>query len=143
MSRQHTVLAAAISRAAIVLLVAAALGGCAANRSDQMSAECKCKGEKHTIVVTEVDGKPQVDWPSVTAREGDQLHWIFRGAAAKEFAIVFSSVADSPFDWSQMKGAQVKDCVKVGALKNGATTEYDYNVDIDGRVLDPKIIIEK
>ena len=143
MSRQHPVLAAAISRAAIVLLVAAALGGCAANRSDQMSAECKCKGDKHQIVVTEMGGKPQVDWPSVTAKEGDQLHWIFRGAAAKEFAIVFSSVADSPFDWSQMRGAQVKACVKPGAAKDGPTTEYNYDVDIDGQVLDPKIIIEK
>lgn len=143
MSRQHPVLAAAISRAAIVLLVATSLGGCATNRSDQMSTECKCTGGKHKIVVTEMDGKPQVDWPSVTAKEGDQLHWIFRGSTAKEFAILFSSVADSPFDWSQMKGAQVKACVKAGALKNGATTEYDYDVDIDGQVLDPKIIIEK
>lgn len=143
MSRQHPVLAAATSRAAIVLLMAAGLGGCAANRSDQMSAECKCKGEKHQIVVTEMDGKPQVAPDPAKAREGDQVHWIFRGSAAKEFAILFSSVADSPFDWSQMKGAQVKACVKAGAAKNSPSTEYNYNVEIDGEVLDPKIIIDK
>jgi hypothetical protein len=143
MSREHPVLAAAPSRAAIVLLVAAGLGGCAANRSDHMSAECKCAGDKVQVFVSEVNGKPDVVPDSAKAREGDEVHWIFRGGGAKEFAILFSSVADSPFDWSQMKGAQVKACVKAGAARNGPTTEYNYNVDIDGQVLDPKIIIEK
>jgi len=143
MSRQHQVLAAATSRAAIVLLVAAGLGGCAANRSDQRSAECKCKGGKVQVFVSEVNGKPDVVPDQAKAREGDEVHWIFRGSTAKEFAVLFSSVADSPFEWSQMKGAQVKACVKAGAAKNDPATEYKYDVDIDGQVLDPKIIIEK
>lgn len=142
MSRHHSVLAAA-SRAAIVLLVASGLGACASSPPPAESLGYKCRGDKHQVTVSEKSGMPEVVPDSVNAREGDEVHWIFRGAKAREFAILFKSVRDSPFDWSGQKGAQVKACVNAGAAKDGRATEYKYSVEIDGQVLDPKIIIEK
>jgi len=88
------------------------------------------------------DKTPAVSAESVTAREGETLRWVFQGAA-REFAIVFVSAADSPFEWSSQKGATVSGTVKAGAAKNGQKTEYKYDVDVDGKVLDPRIIIER
>lgn len=143
MSRHHSVLSAAASRVAIVLLVAFGLAACAASPPQDTVLDCKCKGSKVKVDVTEVNGMPAVNPDPVMAREGDQVHWVFHGSAAREFAIVFQSAQDSPFDWSEMKGAQVKACVKAGAARDGSPTDYEYDVDINGRVLDPKIIIER
>ena len=46
------------------------------------------------------------------------MHWVFPGPAGKEFAMIFRSAADSPFDWSQQKGTQVWGTVKAGAAKD-------------------------
>ncbi len=88
------------------------------------------------------DGMPAVSAETVTACEGETLRWVFQGGA-RQFAILFVSAEDSPFDWSNQRGATVSGTVKAGAAKNDQRTEYKYDVEVDGKVLDPRIIIER
>ena len=64
----------------------------------------------------------------------------FQGAA-REFAILFTSAEDSPFDWNRQTGATVTGVVRQGAVKDGQQTDYKYDVQVGDKVLDPKIIV--
>jgi plastocyanin len=97
---------------------------------------------KVQVDVSVVNGVPVVSPDPVSAREGDRVHWVFHGSEAKELKVIFTNVTDSPFNWSEKKGASVGGTVKEGAAKRGASTPYKYGVDVDGAVLDPKIIID-
>jgi len=88
------------------------------------------------------DGRPEVAPDGVSACVGETIRWIFKGSAAREFAVVFTSEEDSPFDWHRQTGATVTGTVRRDAVKDNRATEYKYSVEVDGKVLDPKIIIE-
>jgi len=99
-------------------------------------------GREPIRVSVGTDGMPAVNPETVTACEGETLRWVFQGEA-REFAILFVSAEDSPFDWSSRRGATVSGTVKAGAAKDEKKTEYKYDVEVDGKVLDPRIIIER
>jgi len=99
-------------------------------------------GREPIRVSVGADKMPAVSAESVTACEGETLRWVFQGGA-REFAILFVSAEDSPFEWSRQKGATVSGTVKAGAAKDAQKTEYKYDVEVDGKVLDPRIIIER
>jgi hypothetical protein len=100
-------------------------------------------GRQPIRVSVDADGTPSATPDSVTACEGETLRWVFQGADAKEFSVLFASADESPFDWKRQTGATVTGTVRAGAAKNGKKTEYKYSVDVAGKVLDPQIIIEK
>ena len=100
------------------------------------------QGREPIRVSVGTDGTPAVSPETVTACEGETLRWVFQGGA-REFAILFVSAEDSPFDWSSRRGATVSGTVKAGAAKGEQKTEYKYDVEVDGKVLDPRIIIER
>jgi hypothetical protein len=129
MARHQLVLARMASCVAMGFILLAGMSGCASTPIQ-------------VTVSVDANGMPAVAPDPITAREGDKVHWVFQGPAAREFAIKFTSAADSPFDWSEQKGTQVRGTVKSGAAKDRKRTEYKYSVDVEGKVLDPKIIIE-
>ncbi len=102
---------------------------------------CESTGKKIKIKV-KVDnaGQPAVDPDTVNACVGDTVHWVFAGS--KEFKVQFTGDEGSPFDWSDKKGASVEGTVKADAVKGDAPTPYKYDVEVDGKVLDPKIIVD-
>ena len=131
MSRMPTILAALACGTVLALGFAAnALAG-------------DLSGKKVTIMVKEADGQPVVDPEAVVACVGDTIHGVFAGSDAKEFKVKFAN-DDSPFGWPDgtSRGASVNGTVQPGAAKNGRSTDYPYDVEIDGAMLDPKIIIE-
>jgi len=134
MSRHHAVLDRMFPCVAMGLVLLAGVSGCASSGSTT--------ARKIQVDVSVVNGVPVVSPEPVNAREGDRVHWVFRGKEAKEFKVMFKNVPESPFNWSEKKGASVSGSVKEGAAKGGASTTYKYGVDIDGAVLDPKIIID-
>jgi plastocyanin len=104
---------------------------------------CDSSGKKVTIKVKVENGQPVVDQDSVKACEGDTVRWIFAGGS-KPFKVQFMG-GDSPFDWpdgSKSDPASVEGTVKPGAAKDGQSTPYPYEVDVDGVPLDPRIIVE-
>jgi len=101
---------------------------------------CERADRRPIMVSVGADGMPQVDTDSLTVCEGDTVRWIFRGAA-REFAILFTSAEDSPFDWNRQTGATVTGVVRQGAAKDGQQTDYKYDVQVGDKVLDPKIIV--
>jgi plastocyanin len=108
------------------------------------NAECVPDPGRETIkVAVGAEGTPVVTPDSVTACEGETLRWVFQGADAKEFSVIFVDADKSPFEWSRQTGATISGTVKSGAARNGKKTEYKYDVDVDGKVLDPKIIIDR
>jgi hypothetical protein len=135
MSRHHFVLTRIAPAAAMGLILLAGVSACESTRSGPGGAPVEVK-------VSVVSGAPVVDPEDARAHEGDSVHWIFKGHDAKEFAIIFTSVADSPFDWRKQTGASVWGTVKAGAAKGGKKTDYKYSVDVDGAALDPRLIIE-
>jgi len=107
------------------------------------SGPCQPDPGRDTIKVrVDAAGKPEVSADTVKACEGEEILWIFQGTQAREFAVIFKSAADSPFDWSEQRGATVTGKVRTGAAKDGATTEYKYDVEVGSERLDPKIIVE-
>lgn len=102
---------------------------------------CERRDHRPILVSVAADGTPEVDTDSVTVCEGDTVRWVFKGAA-RDFAISFTSVADSPFDWDRQTGATVTGTVKAGAAKDNQRTPYKYDVQVDEKTLDPKIIVE-
>jgi len=101
-----------------------------------------CERTDHRPIMVSVgaDGMPVVDTDSVTVCEGDTVRWVFKGEA-RDFAIIFTSAANSPFDWDRQTGATVTGTVKAGAAKDGQRTSYKYDVEVEGKTLDPKIIV--
>lgn len=102
---------------------------------------CERTSRRPIMVSVGADGLPEVDADAVTVCEGDTVRWVFKGAA-RDFAISFTSAADSPFDWDRQTGATVTGTVKPGAAKDGQRTPYKYDVQVDGKTLDPKIIVD-
>ncbi len=101
---------------------------------------CVSTDKKPKIKVSVVNGQPVVDKDTLRVCVGDEVHWVFAGS--KEFKISF--LQDQPFDWpdKSMKGASVKGQVRPDAVQNGKPTEFPYGVDVDGVMLDPKIIVD-
>jgi hypothetical protein len=124
---------------ALGLILSAGMSGCA-------PGAIHADGTPIQITVSvDASGMPAVSPDDVTAHEGNEVHWVFQGPAAQEFAVKFTSVANSPFDWSEKKGTgkqQIWGTVKSGAAKDKKRTEYKYSVDVNGKVRDPRIIIE-
>jgi plastocyanin len=102
---------------------------------------CERTDHRPIIVSVGADGMPAVDTDTVTVCEGDTVRWVFKGAA-RDFAIIFTSAADSPFDWDRQTGATVTGTVRQGAAKDGQQTPYKYDVEVDGKTLDPRIIVD-
>ncbi len=136
MSHHQLVRARMASCVALGLILSAGVSSCATNQSNT----------SRTPIPVQVsignDGTPVVTPEEITAHEKDKVHWVFQGRDSKEFAVKFTSAADSPFEWSEQKGASVTGTVKSGAAKGGKRTDYKYSVDVEGKVKDPKIIIE-
>jgi plastocyanin len=101
---------------------------------------CERRDHRPIVVSVAADGTPEVDTDTVTVCEGDTVRWVFKGTA-RDFAIVFTSAADSPFAWDRQTGATVTGTVREGAVKEGQQTSYKYDVQVDGKTLDPKIIV--
>jgi hypothetical protein len=106
--------------------------------------DVKCKPDpgRKPIKVSVVDGKPVVTPDTVSACQNETLRWVFEGSAAREFTVLFTSAADSPFDWDRQTGATVTGTVRSDAAKDGKQTPYDYDVEVGGESLDPRIIVE-
>lgn len=136
MSRHQLVLARMASCVALGLILSAGVSGCASQGSGANKTPIQ------VTVTVDASGMPAVSPDPITAHEGNKVHWVFQGPAAKEFAVIFTNVANSPFDWSEQKGTQVWGTVKSGAAKDKKRTEYKYSVDVNGKVKDPRIIIE-
>lgn len=110
-----------------------------------MAGECgpdHAPGERPVMVSVDNEGNPVVSPDSIMACEGDEVRWVFRGNAAKEFAIFFTGGEGNPCEPGNLTGATVLCTIKKGAAKNQQQTEYKYDVEIDGRRLDPTIIID-
>lgn len=107
------------------------------------AGDCQPKPGREPIRVhVGADGKPTVSEESVTLCEKETVRWVFTGAGGKEFSIIFRGAEGSPFDWDRQTGNTVTGTVRVGAAKEGNSTDYKYDVELDGEVLDPVIVIE-
>jgi hypothetical protein len=101
---------------------------------------CERKDHRPIVVSVGADGMPEVDTDTVTVCEGDTLRWVFKGPP-RDFSVIFASTVDSPFEWNRQTGVTVTGTVKQGAVKDGQQTPYKYDVQVDGKTLDPKIIV--
>lgn len=101
---------------------------------------CERKDHRPILVSVGADGTPEVDTDSVTVCEGDTLRWVFKGPP-RDFSVLFASTAESPFDWNRQTGATITGTVKQGAAKDSQQTSYKYDVQVDEKTLDPKIIV--
>jgi plastocyanin len=107
------------------------------------ASACDSPGKKVTIKVKLDNGQPVVDRDTVNACVGDTVQWLFAGGS-KPFKVQFMG-GDSPFDWpdgSKSDPARIEATVKAGAVKDGKSTPYPYDVEVDGATLDPKIIVD-
>jgi plastocyanin len=104
---------------------------------------CDSAGKKVRIQVkVDAAGQPEADPDTVDVCIGDTIHWIFPGAA-KKFKVQF--VGDTPVEWHEKtsdSSASIEGTVQPGKVVNNAPTPYKYNVEVDGKVLDPKIIVK-
>ena len=119
--------------------------GCGALLATPLATQAACVPESNRApirVSVGSDGQPVVTPADVSACEGETLRWVFQGSDAREFAVMFRSDAGSPFDWAQQTGATVTGTVKAGAARDGQQTAYKYDVEVDGKILDPRIIVE-
>jgi len=99
-------------------------------------------GRKPILVSVGASGQPEVEPDEVHACVGEELRWVFKGSVAREFSVLFKSVAESPFDWDRQTGSTVVGTVKGTAVKDEKSTEYKYDVEVDGKLLDPTIIVD-
>jgi plastocyanin len=121
------------------------------------ASACDSPGKKVTIKVKLDNGQPVVDTDTVNACVGDTVQWLFTvnacvgdtvqwlfAGGSKPFKVQFMG-GDSPFDWpdgSKSDPARIEATVKAGAVKDGKSTPYPYDVEVDGATLDPKIIVD-
>jgi plastocyanin len=101
---------------------------------------CERDTRQPIMVSVDADGMPKVDPDTLKVCEGDTVRWVFKGNA-RDFLILFTSAEDSPFDWDRRTGTTVVGTVRQGAAKDGQQTPYKYDVQVDGKTLDPKIIV--
>lgn len=100
---------------------------------------CERRPQPPVMVTVGADGMPAVDRDPIRACEGDTIRWVFQGSA-REFAVIFTDPDNSPFEWDRLTGATVTGTVRAGASQVGS---FKYDVEVDGRRLDPRIIIER
>jgi hypothetical protein len=111
--------------------------------SSATAGDCQPKPGREPIRVNVgADGKPTVSEDTATFCQNEQVRWVFTGPGGKEFSIVFRGAEGSPFDWDRQTGNTVTGTVRAGAAKDGNSTDYKYDVEIDGEVLDPVIVVE-
>ena len=130
MSRYRPLLVGAACCTALSLAFAASVSACEPS-----------PGRPPIRVSVGANGDPVVTPDSVNACAGETIRWVFQGGA-KEFAVSFTGAEGSPFDWNEQRGASVTGTVKAGAAKDQQPTTYKYGVEVDGKVLDPKIIVD-
>jgi hypothetical protein len=130
MSRHHSILAGMTCCVSLTLALATSASACEPNPQ-----------RPPIRVSVGTDGKPVVTPDTVNACVDETIHWVFQGGA-KEFAVSFTGADGSPFDWNERKGASVTGTVRPGAVKGQKPTPYKYNVEVDGKVLDPQIIVD-
>ena len=140
MSRRYWSLRAAALSVAL-MMVTGIVAGQEPRLPDQQGQAKKIQA----AVTVDDNGQPVVTPDSIYAREGDEVHWVFKGNPAKDFIVTFTGDEGSPFDWDEQKGengASVTGTVRAGAAKGGKRTRYKYAVKVEGKVLDPMIIID-
>jgi hypothetical protein len=107
------------------------------------ASACESDETKLTVEVTVgADGTPEVSIDPVHACAGDEIKWKFKGEGAREFAVKFASAEDSPFDWKHKRekaGKTLKGTVRADAAR---PDPYKYTAEVDGKDLDPRIIID-
>lgn len=107
------------------------------------ASACESNPQRQPIHVSvDANGTPVATPDSVNACVGDEIRWVFNGPTSREFAVAFTSAKGSPFDWGQQTGSTVTGTVRQGAVKDNKPTDYKYSVDVDGKVLDPKIVVD-
>jgi hypothetical protein len=116
---------------------------CGLALASPLALGCVPDAQRKPIMVTVSDsGMPVVTPDTVSACEGEEIRWVFRGSVARDFSIIFANDEQSPFgDWSRQTGATVIGRIKAGALQNQEATPYKYDVEVDGQRLDPRIIV--
>lgn len=84
-------------------------------------------------------GSPTVDQPTVTlvAANGDSVIWV-PGTGVAAFSIQFP--AGSPFNQSSF--ASSGGSMASGAIRAGANGNYKYSVGLNGRWLDPTVVVK-
>lgn len=140
MSRRYWSLRAAALSVALMMVT-----GTLAGQEPPSPAQQRQPAKIQVAVTVDANGQPEVAPEPIYAREGDEVHWVFRGNPAKDFIVTFTGGEGSPFDWKTSKGengASVTGTVRAGAAKDGQRTRYKYAVDVGGKVLDPRIIID-
>ena len=138
MSHRQPVLTSRTHCLAAGLIIAAGISGCSTSNHGPQHGQ----PDVTATVTLAPDGMPAVTPDSVSAREGDTIRWVFGTSGSPEFAVRFTSATGSPFEWSEQKGTAVSGTVRADAARGGRRTEYKYSVEVNGKVLDPKIIIE-
>lgn len=141
MSRRYSLLGGTALSMALMMVMATVAGQGQLSSPDQRRQPFKIQVQ----VDVDENGQPTVTPEPIYAREGDEVHWVFRGNPARDFIVKFTGAEGSPFDWETKKGengASVTGTVKDGAAKGGKRTPYKYDIDVGGKVLDPQIIID-
>jgi len=112
--------------------------------SPTIAGDCQPQPGREPIRVNvDADGTPTVSADSVTVCVGEQVRWVFGGSGGREFAIIFRGADGSPFDWERQTGNTVLGTVRQDAAQEGQAKPYKYDVEVDGKALDPIIIVEK
>ena len=93
--------------------------------------------EKGVIVQHHEGAAPTVDQDRIELRSdlGDEMNWTC-DHPGKRFRVTF--VGRSPFASSTFNEVNYRS----GPIVSGATGEYKYSVEIDGKINDPKVIIQ-
>ena|SRR5947209_6627479 len=93
--------------------------------------------QRKTIKIKHNPGNlPSVDQDSVhiSATQGDEVEWVCE-PADKDFDVRFDQ--NSPFEQNHYHRKNNR----TGRVKADATGEYKYSVTIDGKLLDPTVIV--
>jgi hypothetical protein len=105
------------------------------------SEACVSKPQPAVVVTLGANGVPEVNRDPIVACEGDEIRWVFQGGPDK-LEVIFKSLAESPFDWAHRTGGTVTGTIRAGAAADSGADGFKYDVDVNGRRLDPKIIVE-
>ena len=102
-------------------------------------AACDREPDKRPIQVkVDASGRPEVCPDPIDTSVGETLRWIFAGSEAKKFSIEFLTDEGSPFEWDEIKGATVTGTV----VEQARGKEFKYDVVVEGKRLDPIIIVD-
>lgn len=86
------------------------------------------------VKINFANGEPSVDNENVVlwSTEGDQLEWV----SDHDFVICFPR--NSPFKSNHFGSHNPRS----GSIKPGASGKYKYNVEVNGQILDPTVIVK-